>query len=77
MYNLSWGFPGGTVVKNLTANAGDMVRSLGGEDPPEEETATYSSILAWEIPWTEEPGGVAWGPKNVRGLTERQTLLSN
>ena len=33
-----------------------QVGSLGGEDPLEEETATYSSILAWRIPWTEEPG---------------------
>ena len=34
-----------------------QVRSLGQEDPLEEEMATHSSILAWEIPWTEEPGG--------------------
>ena len=34
------------------------VRSLGWEDPPEKEMATYSSILAWRIPWTEEPGGL-------------------
>ena len=34
------------------------VHSLGGEDPLEKEMATYSSILAWEIPWTEEPGGL-------------------
>ena len=34
------------------------VRSLGQEDPPEEEMATHSSILAWRIPWTEEPGGL-------------------
>ena len=34
------------------------VRSLGGEDPLEEEMSTCSSILAWEIPWTEEPGGL-------------------
>ena len=34
------------------------VRSLGGEDPLEEEMATHSSILAWKIPWTEEPGGL-------------------
>ena len=46
MYSLSWGFPGGAVVKNLPANAGDMVRSLGGEDPPEEEMAIRFSILA-------------------------------
>ena len=34
------------------------VQSLAGEDPLEEEMATHSSILAWEIPWTEEPGGL-------------------
>ena len=34
------------------------VRSLGGEDPLEEEMGTHSSILAWRIPWTEEPGGL-------------------
>ena len=49
------------VVKNLPANAGDIrvqVRSLDREDPLEEGTATHSSILAWRIPWTEEPGGL-------------------
>ena len=35
-----------------------LVRSLGGEDPLEKEMATESSALAWEIPWTEEPGGL-------------------
>ena len=35
-----------------------QVRSLGEEDPPEEEMATHSSILSWRIPWTEEPGGL-------------------
>ena len=34
------------------------VQSLGGEDPMEEDMATHSSLLAWEIPWTEEPGGL-------------------
>ena len=34
------------------------VQSLGGEDPLEEEMATHSRILAWRIPWTEEPGGL-------------------
>ena len=43
------------VVKNPSANVGD-IRSLGGEDPLEEGTATPSSILAWRIPRTEEPG---------------------
>ena len=54
------GFPGGLVGKNLPANAGDtkQVSSLGWEDPPEEEMATRSSILAWKIPRTEEPGGL-------------------
>ena len=44
-----------------SGNAGDMgegARSLGREDPLEEEMATHSSILAWEILWTEEPGGL-------------------
>ena len=42
---------------NATAcNAGDQVRSLGWEDPLEKEMATHSSILAWRIPWTEDPG---------------------
>ena len=44
------GFLGGSVVKNPPANAGDMVQSLGREDPLEEEMATHSCILAWEIP---------------------------
>ena len=44
------------MVKNLPANAGDTVRSPGQEDPLKEEMATHSNILAWEIPWTEEPG---------------------
>ena len=35
-----------------------QIRSLGGEDPLEKEMATHSSILAWEILWTEEPGGI-------------------
>ena len=53
------GFPGGASVKNLLANAGDTgmkVRSLSCKDPLEEVMATHSSILAWRIPWTEEPG---------------------
>ena len=46
------------VVKNLFANAGEVrdLGSLGREDPLEEGMATHSSILAWRIPWTEEPG---------------------
>ena len=50
------GFPGDSVVKNLLPIQEMQVRSLGWADPLEKETATHSSILAWEIPWTEEPG---------------------
>ena len=48
-------FPGGAVVKNPPANAGDTGSILSWEDPLEEEMATGSSILAWKIPQTEEP----------------------
>ena len=43
-------------VKNLSAMREPQVQSLGQEDPLEKEMATHSSILAWGIPWTEEPG---------------------
>ena len=53
------GYAGGSVVKNSPAmqeTQETWVQSLGREDPLEEGRATYSSILAWRIPWTEEPG---------------------
>ena len=57
-------------VKNLPANAGDLrdrVQSLGWEDPLEKGMATHSSILAWRIPWTEEPGRLqSMGLQRVR-----------
>ena len=46
------------MVKNLPAKQETWVRSLGWEDPLEKEMATHSSILAWEMPWTEQPGGL-------------------
>jgi len=52
------GFPGGLAVKNLPAVWETWVQSLGLEEPLEEGMATHSSILAWRIPWTEEPGGL-------------------
>ena len=52
------GFPSGSVVKNPPANTGDTGLILGKEDPLEKEMATHSSILTWEIPWTEEPGAL-------------------
>ena len=60
------GFPGGSLVKNLPDNAGDVVWSLGGEDPLEKEMSTHSNILAWEIPWIEEP--------DCRQFTESQRV---
>ena len=45
-------------IKRLPAMQETWVRSLGWEDPLEKEMATHSSILAWIIPWTEEPGGL-------------------
>ena len=46
------------MVKNLPAVWETCVRSLGREDPLEKEMATHSSVLAWRIPWMEEPGGL-------------------
>ena len=53
------------------------VPALGWEDPLEKEMATHSTILAWRIPWTEEPGGLhsPWGHKELN-MTERLTLLN-
>ena len=67
------GFPCGPVVKNLPGNVGDagLIRSLGQENPLEKEMATHSSILAWEIPRTEEPGGL-----QSRRLQKSQTRLN-
>ena len=45
-------------LKHLPAMRETWVRSLGREDPLEKEMATHASILAWRIPWTEEPGGL-------------------
>ena len=57
------------MVKNLPAIQEMRVRSLAQEDPLEKEVATHSSILAWEIPWTEEPGCSPWGHKE-QDMTE-------
>ena len=61
------GFPGCSVVKNLPAKQETRVQSLGREDPLAKEMATHSSIFAWEIPWTEEPGRLLFvGLQRVR-----------
>ena len=55
------------MVKNLPAMQETKVQSLDREDPLEKEMATHSSILAWRIPWMEEPGGLLhpWGHKEL------------
>ena len=76
----AWGFPGGSVVKNSSANAGVAGSILGQEDPLEKEMAVHSSILACKIPWTEEPGSLhPWGHKRVghgRDLETKQQICS-
>ena len=55
------------MVKNLPAMQETRVQSLGGKDPLEKEMATHSSIVAWKIPWKEEPGGLqSMGSQRVR-----------
>ena len=58
-------------VKNLPAMLETWVQSLGWEDPLEKGTATHSSILAWRILWTEEPGGLQ------SMITKSQTRMNN
>ena len=61
--------PNGAAVKNPPAVEMEEthVRPLGQDDPLEEEMATHSNILAWEIPWTEEPGGLQFiGSQRIR-----------
>ena len=52
------GFPVHAMAKNPPAKQKTQVQFLGQEDPLEKEMATHASFLAWEIPWTEEPGGL-------------------
>ena len=52
------GFTCNSVGKESACSAGDMVQFLGCEDPLEKDMTTHSGILAWKIPWTEDPGGL-------------------
>ena len=64
-------------VKNLPAMKETWVQSLGLKDPREKEMATHSSILAWKIPWTEEPGRLqSMGSQRVGTLFQVQVLQS-
>ena len=65
-------FPGGSVVKNLSANAGEVGSIPGWKDPLGKKTATHSIVLAWRIPWTEEPGGL----QSVGSQIVRHDLVS-
>ena len=60
------------MVKSLPAMQETRVRSLGWKDPLEKEMATHSNILAWKIPWTEEPGGL-----QSMGSQKGQTRLND
>ena len=70
--NLPLSFFGGSAVKNLPAMQEMWVRSLGQEDPLEKRMATHASILAWQTPWTEDPGRLT-----VHGVTKSLTRLSD
>ena len=58
--------------KESACIAGDLVPSPGPEDPLEKEMTTHFSILAWEIPWTEEPGGL----QSLHGVAKRVYLVT-
>ena len=64
------------MIKNPPFNAGDLGRALGQEDPLEKEMATHSSIPAWRIPWTEEPGGQSEGSQESAMTLETNTFTS-
>ena len=71
MFMRDLGFPSSSVVKNPPTKQETQVQSLGWEDPLEKEMATFSSILAWEILFTEEPGRL-----QSIGLQRSQAQLS-
>ena len=66
------------MVKNLLAMRDTQVQSLSQEDPPEKGMATHSSILAWRIPWTEEPGQLqsAESAKSFARLSDKHWPLA-
>ena len=72
MFMRDLGFPSGSAVKNPPAMQEMWVRSLDQGDPLEKGMATLSSILAWEIPWMEEPGRL-----QSRGLQKSPTRLGD
>ena len=75
--SVNWGFPGGSGGKESSCKARDRVQSLGQEGPLEKGMAIHSSVLAWRIPWTEDPGGLqSTGSQKSRiGLRDWKTNL--
>ena len=72
-----YGLPlGAQMVKYQTAKQEILVQSLGREDPLEKGMATHSSILAWRIPWTEEPGRLQSTGRKESDTTEQLHLLT-
>ena len=72
------GFPGGAHGKEPTCQfRGQKVRSLGGEDPLEEEMATHSRIPAWRIPWTDERGGQTQQNRHISRVAHTQIRTAN
>ena len=80
-YTLKWASLMAQMVKNLPEIQETWAQSLGREDPPEEEMATNTSILAWTVPWTEKPGGLqSMGSQRVGhnlGTEHTRTPISN
>jgi len=83
MMRLCWASQVGTVIKNPPTNvrhAKTWVQTLGWEDPLQKEMATHSSILDWEIPWTEEHGGLqsmesqSWTRLSMQAATRDSAL---
>ena len=73
---LRWGFPGGSAVTNLPANAGDADLTPESGRPLKKEMETHSSILAWKIPWTEEHGRLQCMALQRVDMTEKLTLFT-
>ena len=76
MYTYIWTSLVAQMVKRLPAVRETWVRSLGQEDPLEKEKATHSSILAWRIPWIEEPVGYSPRGRKESDTTERLHFTS-
>ena len=77
MLMASWGAQWSRIRQSMQETQETWTHSLGWEDPLEEEMATHSSILAWRIPWTEEPGGLqSMGWQKVRQDRARTYVAS-